>query len=150
MTLTFGLIDVSIGVLLLSALQFLITLWISERFKISLQKEHALFMENQKWELKTREQATRVAEYLALARDLRHDSSEGDYRKANQMSWELAMWLPDDIYKEMVKAVANPDMETNELTTVIAVRHLLLQDKSGALTSENVAHHAPGIGNRVS
>lgn len=89
----------------------------------------------------------RVAEYLALARNLKGESPDTDYRKANQLSWELAMWLPEDIYKEMVVSIATPNEETNELSTVVSVRKLLLQENAGNLTTENIAHHAPGIGN---
>jgi len=147
MTLEIGLPEVSVGVILFAALQYLTSIWISERLKTSLQKEHSTFLENLKWDLKVREQAVRVAEYLALARNLKGESPDTDYRKANQLSWELAMWLPEDIYKEMVVSIATPNEETNELSTVVSVRKLLLQENAGNLTTENIAHHAPGIGN---
>jgi hypothetical protein len=146
MTLDIGLPEVSLGVLLFAGLQYLASLWISERLKASLQKEHSQFLENLKWELKVREQAVRVAEYLALARNLKAESSDSDYRKANQLSWELAMWLPENIYKEMVRAITAPNEKTNELSTVVSVRKLLLQKEAGNLTPEDIAHHAPGIG----
>ena len=149
MAFTLGLPEISLGVILFGALQYLASLWISERLKTSLQKEHSAFLENLKWEVKVREQAVRVAEYLALARSLKEDSPDSDYRKANQMSWELAMWLPEDIYKKMVSAIVTPSEKANELTTVISVRSLLLKEKAGNLTSENIAHHAPGIGKKT-
>lgn len=149
MTIEMGWIEVSLGVLLLGGLQFLASLWVTERLKTSLQKEHSKFLENLKWELKVREQAVRVAEYLAHARNLKEDSPEADYLKANQLSWELAIWLPEDIYKEMVNAITAPNAKTNELSTVVSVRKLLLQEKAGNLVPENIAHHAPGIGKKI-
>ncbi len=149
MALTLGLSEVSLGIILFAALQYLVSLLISERLKTSLQKEHSAFLENLKWELKVREQATRVAEYLAIARNLKEDSPDLDYRKANQLSWELAMWLPENIYKEMVSAITTPSVDTNELTTVVSVRSLLLKEKAGNLTSEDIVHHAPGIGKKA-
>ena len=146
MAFTLGLPEIGLGVVLFGVLQYLAVFWISERFKTSLQKEHSAFLENLEWELKAREQAVRFAEYLALARGLKEDSPGSDYRKANQMSWELAMWLPEDIYKEMVRAITSPSEQVNELTTVISVRTLLLKAKAGNLTPEDIAHHAPGIG----
>ncbi|MFI3155244.1 MAG: hypothetical protein QX199_03720 [Methylococcaceae bacterium] len=146
MSLEIGLPEVSAGIILFAALQYFASLWISARLKTSLQKEHSQFLENLKWDLKVREQAVRVAEYLALARNLKEDSPDTDYRKANQLSWELAMWLPEDIYKEMVSAIVTPNENTNELSTVVSVRKLLLQKEAGNLTIENIAHHAPGIG----
>jgi len=149
MTFTLGLPEISLGVVLFGVLQYLASLLISEKLKTSLQKEHSTFIENLKWEVKVREQAVRVAEYLALARSLKEDSPDSEYRKANQLSWELAMWLPDDIYKEMAHAISGPNANINELTTVVAVRSLLLKEKAGKLTSENIAHHAPGIGKKT-
>jgi hypothetical protein len=148
MVFNLGLPEVSLGVILLAALQYLASLWISERLKTSLQREHSAFLESLKWDLKVREQAVRVAEYLAIARTLKEGSPESDYRKANQLSWEMAMWLPEDIYKEMVSAITNPNRNRNELTTVVSVRSLLLKEKAGDLTCENIAHHAPGIGKK--
>ena len=148
MAFNLGLPEIGLGVVLFAALQYLASLWISERLKASLQKEHAAFLESLKWDMKVREQAVRVAEYLALARSLKEDSPDSDYRRANQLSWELAMWLPEDIYKKMAGAITSPNENTNELTTVVSVRSLLLKEKAGNLTSENIAHHAPGIGKK--
>jgi hypothetical protein len=147
--LQIGLVDLFAGgvvtAALIALLQFLLSTWISERLKVSLQKEHSQFLESLKWELKLREQAVGVAEYLALARSLTEQSTVEDYRNANRLSWELAMWLPEDIYKEMTKSIVKPTIDTNELTTVLQVRKLLLQANAGNLNSEEIAHHAPGI-----
>lgn len=148
MSFTLGLPEISIAVVLFGLLQYLTLLWISERLKTSLQKEHSTFYENLKWELKVREQAVRVAEYLGLARNLKEDSPDSDYRKANQLSWELAMWLPEAIYKEMTNAIVKPCGHSNELTTVVSVRSLLLKEKAGKLTPDDIAHHGPGIGKK--
>ncbi len=143
--------DVQQGFILLlivQAISFLAQLWVTERLKTSLQKKHSEFIENLKWDIKVREEAVSVAEYLALARNLKEDSPETDFRKANQLSWELAMWLPEDIYKEMVASIASPNEGTNMLTTVVSVRKLLLQKNAGNLTDHDVAHHSPGIGKK--
>lgn len=134
--------------ILLSIIILVSKTWIVERVKLSLQNEHSEFAEELQWESKARERAEKVAEYLSLARNLKENSKEEDYIKANKLSWELAMWLPDDIYKEMVKAIADPNKDTNELSVVISVRKLLLKDKAGNLNQDNVAHHAPGIGKK--
>lgn len=117
-----------------------------EEVKASFQKEHSKFLDELQWNRKIQEQASRVAEYLALARRLKESSSESDYERANQLTWELAMWLPEEIYKEMVISIAKPSESTNELTVAISVRKLLLGDKAGDLKPENIAHHSPGIG----
>jgi hypothetical protein len=132
--------------LLLGGLAFLGKNWFIERLKLSLQKEHTKFQEQLQWERKVKEQAERVAEYLALARQLSEESTKDDYIRANQLSWELAMWLPDEIYKKAVHAIAQPNSENNELSTVIEVRALLLKKEAGSLTQDDIPHHAPGIG----
>ncbi len=146
MTFELGLPEVSLGVILLGAIQFLATLWFSERLKAELQKENAVFTETIKWDLKVREQAKRVAEYMALARRLDESSPETDFERANQLSWELAMWLPENIYKQMTTAIAKPNKDVNELSVTISVRKILLGEKAGNLGADDIIHHAPGIG----
>jgi len=97
-------------------------------------------------ELNVQEQAEKVAEYLALASQLKKDSSEADYIRANQLSWELAMWLPAEIYNQIMDAIVNPNDGANILTAVIGVRKLLLGHHAGMLGSCNVGIHAPGAG----
>jgi hypothetical protein len=58
------------------------------------------------------------------------------------------MWLPSEIYTQMVLAITNPNENNNELTVVIAIRKLLLKEKAGNLAANQIAHHAPGIGKK--
>jgi hypothetical protein len=132
----------------ISILLFLARNLFIERLKLLLQKEHSKFLDELQWNRKVQEQAARVAEYLALARRLRESSPESDYERANQLSWELAMWLPDEIYKQMTLAIVKPNKDVNELTVTISVRKLLLGEKAGNLTPDDIAHHAPGIGKK--
>lgn len=141
-------LEISIITVLLGILQFLFSSWIKSRLENSIKHEYDKFLEEYKYEIKVREQAARVSEYLALARRLKEESAEADYERANQLSWELAMWLPSDIYKSMVKAISSPSEDTNELTVIIDVRELLLKDKAGDLKADDISHHAPGIGKK--
>lgn len=148
MAFSFTWLEFSILSIIVGVFQYFISLWISERLKTSLQKEHSTFLESLKWDLKVQEQAVKVAEYPAVARNLQENSSKFDYQKANQMSWELAIWLPEELYKKMVCAIASPGEKENELTTIISIRKFLLKEKAGNLTSEDIAHHAPNIGKK--
>ena len=143
-----GIPEISLGVFLLLIFQFLASLWFSERLKAELQKENAEFIEILKWDLKVREQAKRVAEYMALARRLTIASLETDYERANQLSWELAVWLPDEIYKQMTTAIMQSNPDVNELSVTISVRKILLGEKAGSLSAVDIAHHAPAIGEK--
>lgn len=146
MTIELGLPEISIGVILLGTLQFLASLWISDRLKASLQKENAVFLEKIRWDIKVREQAERVAEYMAIARDLKESDTSEVYQRANRLNWELAMWLPEDLYKAMMDAIAKPNDKKNPLSVVVAIRKYLLGAAAGELSQDNIGHHAPGIG----
>ena len=145
--------EVLIGVLsslattgLISILIFLARNLFIERLKLMLQKEHSKFLDELQWNRKVQEQASRVAEYMALARRLEESSSKSDYERANQLSWELAMWLPDEIYMQMTTSIGQPNQDVNEFSVVISVRKLLLGGKAGNLGPDDIAQHAPGIG----
>ena len=130
----------------LAALQFLVGLWLAERFKAKLQLESAGILESIRWETRVREQAAKVAEYMALARELGDKTTPDEYRRANQLAWELALWMPAQTYRNLSRALTSPDETTNPLSVIAEVRHLLLEGKLGALTQNEVIHHGPGIG----
>jgi hypothetical protein len=78
--------------------------WLTERLRASLQKETNKALERIRWDFKVREQAARAAKYMSLARDLPATTS-GDYRLANKLAWEFAMWLPTEVYRELQQAM---------------------------------------------
>ncbi|MFC1714749.1 hypothetical protein ACFL6S_13870 [Candidatus Poribacteria bacterium] len=90
----------------------------------------------------------RVAEYLALAWQLEECASKSKYERANQLLWELTMWLPENIYKEMTQAISRPNEDVNALSVGISVRKLLLGEKAGNLTIDDIAFHYPGVGKK--
>ena len=116
-----------------------------EQFKHSLQKKYSQYLEQLSWNSKIRERAAKVAEYLAVARQLKAEDPSEMYIRANQLSWELALWLPEDIYREATTALSSPNGACNERTTVISVRKLLLKEEAGELDSGSIAFHAPNI-----
>ncbi len=146
MEVVVGVLSSITTTMLLGIAGFLARNLILERLKHALQKEHTKFLDEIQWDRKAQLQAANVAEYLSLARSLKETSPEGDYRRANQMSWELAMWLPPEVYRQMTTAIRSPSHSVNELTVVIAVRRVLLEERAGDLNSDEIAHHAPGIG----
>lgn len=132
----------------LSILGFLIQLIITEKYKTKVSKEINHFLEELRWDNKVREQAAKVAEYMDLARNLKNNSPEEAYHKANTLAWELAMWLPTDVYIKLGESLTKPNTENNPLQVVIEVRQLLLKEKAGDLTADDIIHHAPGIGRK--
>lgn len=138
-TATFIIIGIGI-------IQFLLAQWTKSRIDASIKAEYAKILEDYRFDIKTREQAIKVAEYMSIARNLKESSLDEDYRKANQLAWELAMWLPTDVYKKLGQALSSPNKEINPLSVSIEIRKMLLKDKAGDLTQDNIIHHAPGIG----
>jgi len=129
----------------LSVSTFIFQLIVTEKYKAELIRENNNLLEEFRWDFKVREQAAKVADYLDLARNLKENSPEIDYHKANTLAWELAMWLPADIYKKLGRSLIKPSVENSPLDVVIEIRKILLREKAGDLTSDNVIHHAPGI-----
>jgi hypothetical protein len=94
---------------------------------------------------KKREILASVAEYLTVASFLNENDPPELYRKANQMAWQLAIWLPPDMYRKVVQGVAQKDFH-GDWETLISVRKQLLGPEAGDLGPEDAILHAPGIG----
>jgi hypothetical protein len=148
MEITVGVLSALLTTALISILAFFARNLIAELISYPFQKEHSKFLDELRWHRKVQEQAARVAEYMALVRRLKESSPESDFERANQLSWELAMWIPDEIYRQMTMAIVQPDQNVNELSVVVAVRKLLLGDGAGSLGPDEIAHHAPGVGQK--
>jgi len=129
----------------IGVIQFLIGLWIKARVESSIKSEYDKLLEDYRFDLRTREQAAKAAEYIALARNLKITSTEADYCRANQLAWELALWLPDDLYRSLGKALASPSPDNNILSVLIEIRKLLLKTP-GTLNDAEVIHHGPNVG----
>lgn len=127
---------------LIGVLAFLL----SEKIKDYVVKSQINYTESVQWESNTRLKAEKVAEYLAFASQLEENSSKEDYIKANNMSLELAMWLPPDLYRDVVYAVKYQNFKNNNLSAIISVRKYLLKDKAEDLSQNDIAYHYPGIG----
>lgn len=129
----------------IGVIQFLVGLWIKARLESSIKSEYDKLLEDYRFDLRTKEQAAKAAEYIALARNLNLTSTEADYRRANQLAWELALWLPDDLYRNLGKALASPSPNNNILSVLIEIRKLLLKTP-GTLNDTEVIHHSPNVG----
>ncbi len=98
--------------------------------------------EDYKFERRAHEQGARIAEYAALAINMEADEDVETYRRANQLSWELFLWLPDDVYRRLGRGVTGQRRELIE--AMVAVRRALLGDRAGNLGPNDIIVHAPG------
>jgi hypothetical protein len=85
-----------------------------EDYKLQLLKE----LEDYKSVLGHREQAIKIAELLALVRT----SSPADLRKANQLSWELVLWLPPQLIKDLTKVLSGANHAQSDGELLIQAR----------------------------
>jgi len=128
---------------LITLLWFLAQAKIERDIEFSVQKEMADYTNNLQKEAELRTRAEKIAEYLALYTTLKPSSPTEDYKKANQMAFELALWLPDTVYLEVGKAVVLNDSTHNQLTALLAVRKILLGNKAGSISPDSMFSHFP-------
>lgn len=137
--------QIGIGLTLIALIQWGLAEWIKSRVQNSIKHEYDRSLEEFKYDIKVREQAAKVAEYMATARDLKASDPQSEYQKVNKLAWELGMWLPSETYMKLAESIANPTKTNNPLEMVIAVRKILLKEKAGDLKSDNILHHAPNL-----
>jgi hypothetical protein len=93
---------------------------------------------------KQREQASSVAEYAALAWSLRDNDDVQTYRRANQLSWQLFLWLPTDVYRQLGRGLKSDPKEL--VDSLVAIRRILLGEDAGRLGDNDIIVHGPGFG----
>ena len=125
---------VSVGVLI-AIVQFLATMWLKARLEAGIRNEYDEKLELFKAEIRTREQAARVAKLFAMAAD--HSSSPAQF---NELAWELSLWLPADIVRHITKCLCNVPNAKAHKDILIDVRKLLLQNDKDDLLAEQIVH----------
>ena len=146
MQIVLGITETALILAGVGVIQFLLALWTKARLEASIKSEHDRLLEDYRFEQKAREQAAKAAEYLALASDLKPTSSDAEYRRANHLAWELALWLPDDLYRKLTRALTSPKSKDNNILAVLVEIRTLLLKSPGTLTDNEILHHAPNIG----
>lgn len=92
---------------------------------------------------KARDVIEKLTAYLALASSLGKDSSIGDYRAANALSWQLAVMLPESLYRQVNTAISSPTEEVNILTVVAEAGKVFFKGYAGTVPPDNMMWHAP-------
>jgi len=106
-------------------------------------------MEKLKREIFLRDQAASVAEYFSLAWQLHQDDDKQSYQNVNRLAWQLAIYLPADVYRHVALAVAKPSEEVNIATAIIEVRKMLREEKCATLTEDDILSHFPDVGDKL-
>jgi hypothetical protein len=118
--------------------------WLEETIKDRFKKEietykHSLLekLEDYKRELTVRDQAAKVAELLALVKS--GTGSNEDIIKANQLSWEMSLWLPASTAKRLGKVLAKASGAPTNTELLIEIRCILLGLAQADLTDDDIA-----------
>lgn len=102
-------------------------------------------LEEYRLAVRLREQATEIAEYIALARDLQSSDDREAYRRANAAAFKLALYLPAGAYEALGPGLSG---DINALLNALSlIRKALLNEEAGDLDlHKHIIVHAPGIG----
>ena len=143
--------DILLVVSPIAILQALAFWWIKVRLQASIKAEYDRLIEEYKFEIKAREQAAKVAEYLAIVKtqDLKTPNGRKyglDYQRANRLAWEVALWLPEEQYRDMAHSLVAAKGSKDILQVIVDIRKVILKDKSGNLLSKDILIHAPTNG----
>jgi len=88
--------------LLFGALQVAAAVWLKARLEASIRHEYDRRLENYRRELDRKQRAAIVAELFA-----EWASPTPDRKVLNRLSWEVSLWLPSSIVKDVTKRLAN-------------------------------------------
>jgi hypothetical protein len=122
-------------------------IWIVKRY---IDSRFNTALENYRFELKTREQAAKIAEYASRAFFLKSTDNDEAYQRANQLSWELFLLLPTDVYRKLGRGLREKQNVGELVESLLDVRKVLLgKTSAGDLNGNDFIIHSPNIG-RVS
>ena len=132
--------------MLMVALPFVASEYTANRLRVYYDKQ----LEDYRRQLEVRDRAAVVAEYVAMwyasgqVADVGSMEKLEFYRRLNQLSFELALYLPADIYKELGPALAKMPSGKTAGDMLVEVRRRLLTEP-GDLTADNIIYHWPGL-----
>jgi hypothetical protein len=85
----------------------LVSYWVKTRLRESIRHEYEKELEEFKFEMRKREQSALVADLFSTWVHVKEDneeiteSEEERYRKLNRLSFEMSLWLPDQLAIEI-------------------------------------------------
>jgi len=124
-----------IDYLLVAILVSLVSMWFKARIEESIKRIYAEKLEDYKRELNRRDQAARVAKLLALVRA----GTPSDIAKANQLSWEMSLWLPAETARKLAKHLAKASGAPDHTELLLEIRCILLGLKESDLARDDIA-----------
>lgn len=122
--------------------------WFGAEWLRGLVKAHFdRSMEDYRFELKAHEQRAKIAEYASIAFFLGGDNPDPEkLRRANQLAWELFLWLPDDAFRALIRGVASDRGIPHLVEALIILRKRFLRADAGTLGPDDFVLHGAGLG----
>lgn len=125
--------DITIIIIGIQIIQFILTIWIKSRLENSIRHEYDKQLEDYKEMYFKREQSSKISALLATWISKPENETPKDkalrFKKLNQLSFELALWIPDEILlKELMKRLSN-DPEAQGIKDILLYCRELIQDK---------------------
>ncbi len=125
--------------LVLLAIQFLLAACVTAFITFWFNRK----LENFRFELRVREQAARVAELLAEARDGDPNTTSERAKRLNHLTWELSLWLPSEIVRELTRQLCSNEDRKTVKEILIQVRKHILGKSCADLAVEDITHFEP-------
>lgn len=167
MTITISIPTAAFVILAFAVIQFLGVTWIKAKVENSIKSKYDKLLEEYKLELRSvensiksdydklleeyrfglraREKAEKICEYAALY--IKNEPT--DFPRMNQLSFELSLCLPVDIYKSLGKALQRTEGEKNLLEVLLDVREFILNDPVDNDFAEKIISHGVGFGTQT-
>ncbi|WP_132052414.1 hypothetical protein [Pseudocnuella soli] len=101
-----------------------------------IRKQNARQLEEFKFEIRRREQAAKIAELFALLYP--GNGATIETSKANQINWELCLWLPGNILKELQQALQGGQGAKDPKAILIDIRKNMLQLEAPDITEQDI------------
>jgi hypothetical protein len=143
-TITF--VEILAGI---SVIQFIASKWIIARINESIRHEYEKKLEEYKFEIVQREQASKISELFAMwfkygGREdelLDVDSKRNHFEKLNKLTCELAIWVKNEnLVKEIMSRLHNDKDALHYKEIIIKMREYILGDKCKELRADNLIH----------
>ena len=132
----FGIVGASLfsSAVLAALFWLLLKKWLLIRMEKSIDQEYKKKLEEFKYEFRKREQAAQIAELLSRWLNLKDESK----RELNRLSFEVFLWLPDEIVLLLSARLKNEPNAPNVQDILLAVRKVIQKSNSPSIRSEHV------------
>lgn len=103
----------------------LLNYWIKARLEQSIRHEYDKKIEEIRFEMKKREQSALVADLFSKWIHISDEGNHPQARELNRLSFEMSLWLPDDIAIEINKRLKNLQEAKPTMDLLIECRKII-------------------------